>query len=98
IAGLKPMHLWTEYEGNTLAGYPIGRLNRSEGRNAFLTTTTPDGQRALLRLTEAHFDESELIGRWRRIAPVSHPSLQAIKRAAQRLLTRLTRRVRIGHS
>ena len=77
------MHLWTEYEGNTLAGYPIGRLNRSEGRNAFFTTTTPDGQRALLRLTEAHFDESELIGRWRRIAAVSHPNLQAIKRAGQ---------------
>ncbi|MGO4213650.1 hypothetical protein AB4043_22855, partial [Terriglobus sp. YAF25] len=77
------MHLWTDYEGNTLAGYPIGRLNRSEGRNAFFTTATPDGQRALLRLTEAHFDESELIGRWRRIAAVSHSNLQAIKRAGQ---------------
>lgn len=77
------MHLWTDYEGNTLAGYPLGRLNRSEGRNAFFPTATPDGQRSLLRLTEAHFDEAELIGRWRLIAAVSHPNLQAIKRAGQ---------------
>jgi len=77
------MHLWTDYESKTLGGYLLGRLNRSEGRNAFFPTTTPDGQPALLRLTEAHFDESELIGRWRKIAAVSHPNLQAIKRAGQ---------------
>ncbi|WP_263416732.1 hypothetical protein [Terriglobus albidus] len=77
------MHLWTDYESKTLGGYLLGRLNRSEGRNAFFSTATPDGQPALLRLTEAHFDESELIGRWRRIAAVSHPHLQAIKRAGQ---------------
>ncbi len=51
------MYLWTEYEGNTLAGYPLGRLVRSEGRNAFFLTTTPEGKPAVVRLTEAHFDE-----------------------------------------
>lgn len=77
------MHLWTEYEGNVLAGYPILRLLRSEGRSAFFSTTTPDGQPALLRLTESHFDESELVGRWRKISAVTHPNLQAIKHCGQ---------------
>ncbi|SEB48839.1 hypothetical protein [Terriglobus roseus] len=72
------MHLWTEYEGTTLAGYPLRRLHRSEGRNAFFLTTTPEGQAAILRLTEAHFDETELLGRWTKIAAVSHPNLQGI--------------------
>lgn len=77
------MHLWTEYEGNVLAGYPIDRLQRSEGRSAFFTTATPDGKPALLRLTESHFDESELIGRWHKIAAVVHPHLQAIQHSGQ---------------
>lgn len=77
------MHLWTEYEGNTLAGYPLGRLNRSEGRNAFFATTTTDGQPAMLRLTESHFDEGELVGRWRKVAAVPHPNLQAINHFGQ---------------
>lgn len=77
------MHLWTEYEGNVLAGYPIDRLQRSEGRSAFFTTSTPDGKAALLRLTESHFDESELIGRWHKIADVRHPHLQAIQHSGQ---------------
>ncbi|MEK6399002.1 MAG: hypothetical protein V4734_13010, partial [Terriglobus sp.] len=77
------MHLWTEYEGNVLAGYPIDRLQRSEGRSAFFTTTTPDGKPALLRLTESHFDESELVGRWHKIAAVTHPHLQAIQHSGQ---------------
>ncbi|MEZ2348789.1 hypothetical protein [Terriglobus sp. RCC_193] len=77
------MHLWTEYEGNVIAGYPILRLLRSEGRSAFFSTTTPDGQPALLRLTESHFDESELVGRWRKISAVTHANLQAIKHSGQ---------------
>lgn len=72
------MHLWTEYEGNTLAGYPLGRLTRSEGRSAFFSTTSADGKPALLRLTESHFDETELVTRWKQIADVKHPNLQAI--------------------
>lgn len=72
------MHLWTEYEGNTLAGYPLGRLTRSEGRSAFFSTTTPDAKPALLRLTESHFDETQLVTRWKQIAAVKHPNLQAI--------------------
>lgn len=77
------MHLWTEYEGNVLAGYPILRLLRSEGRSAFFSTTTPNGQPALLRLTESHFDESELVGRWRKISGVTHPNLQGIQHSGQ---------------
>jgi eukaryotic-like serine/threonine-protein kinase len=77
------MHLWTDYEGNMLAGHLVGRLKRSEGRNGFFETTGPDGQRAFLRLTEAHFNESELIGRWRSIAAVKHPNLQVIESVGQ---------------
>jgi hypothetical protein len=77
------MHLWTEYEGNVLAGYPIDRLQRSEGRSAFFSTSTPDGKPALLRLTESHFDESELICRWHKIAAVTHPHLQTIQHSGQ---------------
>jgi len=77
------MHLWTEYEGNVLAGYPIDRLQRSEGRSAFFTTSMPDGKPALLRLTESHFDESELICRWHKIAAVTHPHLQTIQHSGQ---------------
>lgn len=76
------MHLWTEYEGNTLAGYTVGRLSRSEGRSAFFQTVA-EGQPALLRLTESHFDETELTGRWKKIAAVSHPNLQAILQSGQ---------------
>ncbi|MGI4756665.1 MAG: hypothetical protein ACRYGF_07435 [Janthinobacterium lividum] len=73
------MHLWTEYEGNTLAGYLLGRLHRSEGRSAFFLTGDAEGHSAILRLTESHFDEGELLGRWQKSAAVSHPNLQAIK-------------------
>ena len=76
------MHLWTEYVGNTLEGYPLDRLSRSEGRSAFFATTA-DGQPALLRLTEAHFDDGELIGRWQKIAKVKNPGLQAIWSSGQ---------------
>jgi hypothetical protein len=72
------MHLWTEYEGITLAGYPLVRLHRSEGRSAFFLTNTPDGKSAIIRLTEAHFDETELAGRWTRTAEVKHTNLQGI--------------------
>ena len=77
------MHLWTEYEGNTLAGYPLGRLSRSEGRSAFFSTSTPSGQLSLIRLTESHFDEDELLGRWRKAAAVSHPGLQGLGESGQ---------------
>ena len=76
------MHLWTEYEGNTLAGYPVGRLSRSEGRSAFFLTVA-EGQPAMLRLTESHFDEGELIGRWQKAAAVSQPGLQAVRQTGQ---------------
>jgi hypothetical protein len=80
---IENMHLWTEYEGNTLAGYPVGRLVRSEGRSAFFLTNTPDDKPAMLRLTEAHYDEGELVERWKKAASVSHPHLLALKNFGQ---------------
>ena len=77
------MHLWNEYEGKNLAGNRLGQLIRSEGRSAFFMTVTPDGQPAILRLTEPHFDGAELVDRWQRVAAISDAGLQSIKYAGQ---------------
>ncbi|MDE1154811.1 MAG: hypothetical protein PW735_03670 [Acidobacteriaceae bacterium] len=70
------MHLWTDYEGKTVNGdYLLGRLLRSEGRNGFFATTNKQGQQAVIRLTEAHFDEDQQLERWRKVAALKHPHL-----------------------
>ncbi len=72
------MHLWTEYEGNTVAGaYTLGKLQRSEGRNAFFLTENA-GTAALLRLTEALNDEPQLMARWNAAAAVQQFNLISI--------------------
>ena len=72
------MQLWTEYEGEIIAGaYTLGKLQRSEGRNAFFLSEK-DGKPALLRLTEALNDEPVLLTRWKRAAAIEHPNLLPI--------------------
>lgn len=78
------MHLWTEYEGRTIAGaYTLSKLLRSEGRNGFFATADPAGNAAVIRLTEAHFDEEEVLKRWRRVAELHGHHLIAIERVGQ---------------
>ncbi len=72
------MQLWTEYEGDIIAGaYTLGKLQRSEGRNAFFLSEK-EGKPALLRLTEALNDEPVLLTRWKRVAAIEHPNLLPI--------------------
>ena len=78
------MHLWTEYEGRTVAGaYTLGRLLRSEGRNGFFSTADRKGQQAIIRLTEAHYDEDEQIERWRLVANIQQRHLIEIERVGK---------------
>ena len=78
------MHLWTEYEGRTIAEhYTLGKLLRSEGRNGFFATADKDGHPAVIRLTEAHFDEAELLNRWRHVAEVHQDNLIEIEQVGQ---------------
>lgn len=78
------MHLWSEYEGKTIAGaYHLKKLLRSEGRNAFFTTSDEQKSSAVIRLTEAHFDEEEMLKRWRQVAAVDQHYLLAIRKVGQ---------------
>ncbi len=74
------MDLWTEYEGKTIAdGYYLESLLRSEGRSAFFRVRGAEGERPVMRLKEAHFDQEEMLKRWRQIATVDQENLIAIR-------------------
>ena len=75
------MQLWTEYEGRKIAGtYTLGKLLRSEGRNGFFATADTTGKAAVIRLTEPHYDEDELLKRWRQVADMHQANLIGIER------------------
>lgn len=78
------MELWTEYEGLTVAGeYTLSKLRRSEGRNGFFSTADAAGKPAVIRLTEAHYDEDDQLNRWRRVADVKQPFLIGIEKVGR---------------
>ncbi len=78
------MHLWTEYEGRTIAGaYTLEKLLRSEGRNGFFATSDTTGNSAVIRLTESHFDEEEVLKRWRQVAELHQANLIEIEHVGQ---------------
>ena len=78
------MQLWTEYEGRTIEGaYTLGKLLRSEGRNGFFATSDTTGNSAVIRLTEAHYDEDELLKRWRQVSGMHQDNLIEIERFGQ---------------
>ena len=78
------MQLWTEYEGRKIEGtYTLGKLLRSEGRNGFFATADTTGNAAVIRLTEAHYDEDELLKRWRQVADMHEANLIGIERFGQ---------------
>jgi hypothetical protein len=81
------MNLWTEYEGRTVAGdYYLETLLRSEGRSAFFKTHGKADANAVIRLTEAHFDEDEMLARWRQVAAVEQSNLIEIRTVGQTTL------------
>lgn len=70
------MELWTEYEGTTIDGaFPLTRLLQPEGRSALFATSDGQGAPRILRLVESHFDDDEILARWRGVAALHHPHL-----------------------
>ncbi len=81
------MQLWTDYEGRTIAeAYPLEKLLRPEGRSAFFSTSNGTGTPAVIRLIEAHFDESEILNRWRVVAEINQTNLVHLKKYGQTTL------------
>jgi hypothetical protein len=69
------MQLWTDYEGVTIDGaFPLQKLLLPEGRSAFFSTPGTDGEPTVVRLIECHFDEAEILARWRCVEALSHPN------------------------
>jgi eukaryotic-like serine/threonine-protein kinase len=69
------MQLWTDYEGLTIDGaFPLRKLLMPEGRSAFFSTAGTNGEPTVVRLIECHFDEEEILSRWRCIDALNHPN------------------------
>lgn len=78
------MQLWTDYEGVTIDGaYPLQKLLMPEGRSAFYSTAGPDGEPTVVRLIECHFDEEEILARWRCVEALNHPNFLGFKHFGQ---------------
>lgn len=75
------MQLWNDYEGRTIAEvYPLNKLIRPEGRSAFFLTTNGTGTPSMVRVIEAHFDESEILNRWRQVSEIKQENLVALRK------------------
>jgi eukaryotic-like serine/threonine-protein kinase len=69
------MQLWTDYEGVTIDGaFSLQKLLLPEGRSAFFSTAGSKGEPTVVRLIECHFDEEEILARWRCVEALSHPN------------------------
>lgn len=75
------MQLWTDYEGVTIDGaFPLKKLLLPEGRSAFFSTAGPKGEPTVARLIECHFDEEEILARWRSVEALNHPNFLKFER------------------
>jgi hypothetical protein len=78
------MQLWTDYEGVTLDGvFPLQKLLMPEGRSAFFSTAGANGEPTVVRLIECHFDEQEILTRWRSVEALNHPNFLKFERFGQ---------------
>ena len=78
------MELWTEYEGRTIDGsFPLTKLLRPEGRSAFFSTSNGNGVPRVIRLIEAHFDEDEILARWRGVTALDNPNVLKLEEFGQ---------------
>jgi len=81
------MELWTEYEGRTIDGaFPLKKLLLPEGRSAFFSTSNGKGVPTVIRLIASHFDEEEILARWRGVEALGHPNILKIERYGQLVL------------
>lgn len=78
------MELWTEYEGRTIDNaFPLTKLLQPQGRSAYFLTSNGTGVPRVIRLIEPHFDEEEIVARWRAVAALSHPNLLKLEKFGQ---------------
>ncbi len=78
------MQLWTDYEGVIIDGaFPLQHLLMPEGRSAFYSTIGPTGEPTVVRLIECHFDEEEILARWRCVEALNHPNFLKFEQFGQ---------------
>jgi hypothetical protein len=78
---IKHMDLWNEYEGRTIDGvFPLTKLLRPEGRSAFFATSNGTGIPTVIRLIESHFDDAEILARWKAISAIDNAHLVKLKK------------------
>lgn len=78
------MELWTEYEGKTIDGaFPLKKLVAPQGRSALFSTANAKGEQTLIRLVACHFDEDEILARWRGVEALKHPNFLRLERFGQ---------------
>ena len=81
------MELWTEYEGRMIDGvFPLKKLLLPEGRSAFFSTSNGKGVPTVIRLIASHFDEEEILARWRGVEALGHPNILKIEQYGQLVL------------
>jgi hypothetical protein len=81
------MYLWTEFEGATIdSAFALTKLLQTEGRSAFFSTVNASGEPVLIRIIECHFDEDEILARWRGVQALGHPNFLRIDRFGQFLV------------
>jgi len=75
------MYLWTEFEGATIdSAFALTKLLQTEGRSAFFSTVNASGEPVLIRIIECHFDEDEILARWRGVQALGNPNFLRIDR------------------
>ena len=81
------MDLWTEFQGVTIdSAFLLTKLVQSEGRSAFFSTLNAKGESVLIRIIECHFDEDEILARWRGVQALGNPNFLGIDRFGQCLI------------
>jgi hypothetical protein len=81
------MELWTEYEGRTIDGaFPLKKLLLPEGRSAFFSTSNGNGDPTVIRLIASHFDEDEILARWRGVDALHHHNILKLEKYGQLIL------------
>jgi eukaryotic-like serine/threonine-protein kinase len=84
------MELWTEYEGITIDdAFPLKKLLLPEGRSAFFSTVNGKNDPRLIRLIACHFDEEEILARWRGVEALGHPNFLKLDRYGQLVLDKV---------
>lgn len=78
------MELWTEYEGKMIDGaFALKKLVSPQGRSALFSTSNAKGDQTLIRLVACHFDEDEILARWRGVEALKHPNFLRLDRYGQ---------------